>query len=123
MIAYIDSSVVLRVILGQPNRLAEWGSITRGITSALLEVECLRTLDRLRLSLPQLSADDFAARRAAIFRVVEGLEIVDVSPSVLRQAAQPMPTPPIALALAKLVIVRTPSFSSSTSSGAPGVHG
>ena len=49
MIAYLDSSVVLRVVLGQPGSLREWKAIENGVASALLEVECVRTLDRLRL--------------------------------------------------------------------------
>lgn len=46
MIAYIDSSVLLRVVLRQPNALKQWPVIEQGIGSALVEVECLRTLDR-----------------------------------------------------------------------------
>lgn len=92
MIAYLDSSVVLRVVLGQPNALAEWSSIETGVTSGLLEVECLRTLDRLRL-LGHLSAEDVAVRREAVFRVLDALEVVALSPTVLHRAAQPMPAP------------------------------
>ena len=40
MIAYLDSSVLLRVILGQRNALKEWRSIEQGVASALVEVEC-----------------------------------------------------------------------------------
>jgi predicted nucleic acid-binding protein len=93
VIAYIDSSVVLRIVLGQPGRLAEWESIEKGVTSGLLEVECLRTLDRLQFATTRLSAEEFALRRAAVFRVLEALEIVDVSRPVLRRAAQRMPSP------------------------------
>ena len=50
MIVYLDSSVLLRVILGQRNALKEWRSIEQGVASALVEVECLRTLDRVRLA-------------------------------------------------------------------------
>lgn len=57
MIAYLDSSVLLRVVLGQPNTLPEWSAVEAGIVSALVEVECLRTLDRLRL-LQGLSDDE-----------------------------------------------------------------
>lgn len=92
MIAYIDSSIVLRVILGQPQALAEWPDITRGITSGLLEVECLRTIDRLRL-LGQLDMEDAIVRRETVFRVLDALELVEVTGTVLRRAAQPMPAP------------------------------
>lgn len=92
MIAYIDSSVVLRIVLGQPGRLAEWKSIVTGVASGLVEVECLRTLDRLRVA-GKLSSDDVVVRRETVFRVLEGLELVELTRAVLRRAAQPMPSP------------------------------
>ena len=92
MIAYVDSSVVLRVVLGQPGRLAEWKSIVTGVASGLVEVECLRTLDRLRVA-GNLSSDDVAVRREAVFRVLEGLELVELTRAVLHRAAQPLPSP------------------------------
>lgn len=92
MIAYVDSSVVLRIVLGQSGRLAEWKSIVTGVASGLVEVECLRTLDRLRVA-GKLSSDDVAVRREAVFRVLEGLELVELTRAVLRRAAQLMPSP------------------------------
>lgn len=92
MIAYLDSSVLLRVVLGQQNKLAEWGSITSGVASALIEVECLRTLDRLRLR-QNLPAAELASRRAVIFRLTEEMELVEPSNVVLARASQPLPTP------------------------------
>lgn len=92
MIAYVDSSVVLRVVLGQPGRLAEWKSIVTGVASGLVEVECLRTLDRLRVA-GNLSADDVAVRREAVFHILEGIELVELTRAVLHRAAQPMPGP------------------------------
>ncbi|HEY4217307.1 MAG TPA: PIN domain-containing protein [Gemmatimonadaceae bacterium] len=92
MTVYIDSSVILRVVLGQPNQLAEWRSIDAGVTSALTQVECLRTLDRLRVTTGEPGAEALVPRRAAIFRVIESLQTVDLSPAVLRRAAQPMAT-------------------------------
>ncbi len=92
MIAYLDSSVLLRVILGQKDKLAEWKSIRRGVASALVEVECLRTLDRLRLS-SGLPDKELAARREAVFRMVREIEIVEPTRVVLSHASQPLPTP------------------------------
>lgn len=92
MIAYVDSSVVLRHVLGQPGGLAEWRDITRGVASGLLEVECLRTIDRLRIG-GALQAEDSIARREAVYRVLESLEIVELSPAILRRAGQAMSTP------------------------------
>jgi predicted nucleic acid-binding protein len=92
VIAYVDSSVLLRIVLGQPGRLAEWKNIVTGVASGLVEVECLRTLDRLRVA-GKLSSDDVAVRRETVFRVLEGLELVELTRAVLRRAAQPMPSP------------------------------
>lgn len=91
MIAYLDSSVLLRIVLGQRNALKEWPRVSQGVASALVEVECLRTLDRLRLA--EGYADDvIAARREAIYRLMEAMEVVDVTNGVLARAAQPLPT-------------------------------
>lgn len=92
MIAYLDSSVILRVILGQAGRLEEWSSVVRGVTSELAEVECLRTMDRLRL-LGELTAEESASGREAVYRVMEAIEVVELSSAVMRRASQPMPAP------------------------------
>ena len=91
MIAYVDSSVLLRVLLGQRNALREWRDIDKGIGSALIEVECLRTLDRLRFA-EDLRDDDIATRREAVFRLIEAIEVIDLTHAVLARAAQPLPT-------------------------------
>ena len=91
MIAYLDSSTVLRIILGQANALKEWRSITQGGASALVEVECLRTLDRLRLA-EGLEDAEIAIRREAVFRLLEAVEVVELTRPVLARASQPLPT-------------------------------
>lgn len=91
MIAYLDSSVLLRVILGQRNAVNEWPAIERGIASALVEVECLRTLDRLRLS-EGLSDEEITLRREAVFQLLKSMEIIDLTRPILTRAAQPFPT-------------------------------
>lgn len=90
MIAYVDSSVVLRVILGQDGALAEWPRIERGVVSALAEVECLRTLDRLRVA-DTLREGEVATRREAVVRLLETMEVVGLTAPVLRRAGQPFP--------------------------------
>ena len=92
MIAYLDSSVILRVVLGQPGQLDEWASVHTGITSELAEVECLRTMDRLR-HMSQLSDEESANGREAIYRILEALEVISLSSAVMRRASQPMPAP------------------------------
>ena len=92
MIAYLDSSVILRVVLGHPGQLAEWKSVLLGVTSGLAEVECLRTMDRLRL-LGELTTEEAVGGREAIYRIIEALDVVELSSAVMRRASQPLPTP------------------------------
>lgn len=92
MIAYLDASVVLRLVLGEANRLVEWEQVDAAVASALTEVECLRTLDRLA-RMGRLSPEDVAERRGAVYRLLAAVDLVDVSRSVLRRAAEPFSTP------------------------------
>lgn len=91
MIAYVDASVLLRLALGQPDSLSEWSKVDRGVASALVATESLRTLDRLRLRM-KLADAELAVRRAKILELIASLEVVDVDSVVLDRAAQPMPT-------------------------------
>jgi len=91
VIAYVDSSVLLRLVLRQPGALAEWSLVEEGVTSALTQVECLRTLDRLRI-VERISDQALASRREAIFGIIATLSVVDVAGAVLDRAAQPLPT-------------------------------
>ena len=91
MTAYVDASVILRLALGQPNGLTEWSKIQRGVSSALVTTESLRTLDRLRLR-TKLSDTEVATRRAAILSLTASLELVELDAAILDRASQPMPT-------------------------------
>src|SRR5947209_5380459 len=91
MIAYVDASVLLRVVLRQPKSLAEWDRIERGVSSTLIATESLRTLDRLRLRARMPDAE-LASRRRAILAAIESLELIGIDATVLNRAAQPMPT-------------------------------
>ena len=91
MTAYLDSSVVLRVVLQEPGVLPEWPAVRRGVASALVEVECLRTLDRLRLR-RSLADPDVAARREAVFRLLGEIEVLLPTQAILVRAAHPLPT-------------------------------
>ena len=91
MIAYVDSSVLLRIALGQNDALREWSQIERGVSSTLISTESLRTLDRVRLraKLPDI---EVARRRATILALIGSLELVEVDTMILDRAAQPTPT-------------------------------
>ncbi len=91
MNVYVDSSVLLRVVLGEPRRLRTWGRITQAVSSELIRLECLRTLDRARLTL-RLEDEVVAKRRAAVLDVIQGFSLVPVAAPILERAAEPFPT-------------------------------
>lgn len=92
MTTYLDSSVALRIILGARGALPKWKALEHVISSALIEVECLRTLDRLRLA-ENIAAEEIAVRRQAVYDLVSRMDIVDITQPVLARASQPLPIP------------------------------
>jgi len=91
MIAYLDASVVLRLVLGEPGRLREIDRVTSAVSSELVQVECLRTLDRLRHQ-DKLTEQDLAERRGIVIRFLEAVEEVDITRPILARASDPFPT-------------------------------
>jgi len=106
---YFDSSVVLRVVLGERGRLSEWARASEALTSEITRVECLRALDRLRLD-GGMPDRELARRRATALAVLTGFELVRLNRAVLERAAQPFPTQLRtldALHVASALLVRT----------------
>lgn len=91
MNAYVDSSVVLRFILDQPGQLDQWTEITNPISSELLRIECLRTLDNARI---RYALDDslVAEKRGALLQILDRITFLGLDPDVLARAAEPFPT-------------------------------
>jgi uncharacterized protein len=92
MIVYLDTSTVLRVVLGQANRLATWAKWDVACTSELLGVEARRALDRLRLE-GTLDDDQVGAFHGALGGIERALETIRLTRLVLGRAALPMATP------------------------------
>jgi len=88
---YVDSSVLLRVVLEEAGRLRDWHRIERPISSQLIRLECLRTIDRARLRL-SLTDEETAKRRAAVLEQLDGFTLVPLEWPVLERAEQPFPT-------------------------------
>jgi len=88
---YVDSSALLRIVLGETGRLRIWSKITQPVSSELIRLECLRTIDRARVIL-DLADDDVATRRAAVLEAVGTFNLVPIGPRVLERAAEPFPT-------------------------------
>jgi predicted nucleic acid-binding protein len=91
MRAYVDSSVLLRLVLREPGALSEWKDLDEAVTSELARVECLRTLDRLQLR-AGARREELAARRAHVYRLLEEVDEVELSREVLERASQPFPS-------------------------------
>lgn len=91
MKAYVDTSVVLRIALGEPRPLREWRSLDMACSSELLRVESLRSLDRARVLL-RLADEEIAGRREAVLAMLKGFHIARLDARVLMRAADPFPT-------------------------------
>jgi len=85
VIAYCDSSVLVRFILEQADALAELTACDQLVTSVVTQVECLRAIENARLR-GELSDDELAGLRRAAYARLSGIERVEVSPSILGQA-------------------------------------
>ncbi|MCC6764728.1 MAG: type II toxin-antitoxin system VapC family toxin [Deltaproteobacteria bacterium] len=92
MTVYLDTSTVLRVVLGQPGRLSSWAEWETACASELLSVEARRVLDRLRLE-GALDDDQVGAFHRALGRIVRTIDCIRVTRLVLGRAALPMATP------------------------------
>lgn len=88
---YLDTSAVLRALIGDGVPLPEWGRWDRAYSSALMAVEARRTIDRLRLE-RALDDEGLADAHHALSAAVRAIRLVEITPEVLRRASQPLPT-------------------------------
>jgi len=91
VIVYLDTSVVLRRFLRQPDALPDWGDWEQAYASVLLRVEAARAFDRLRL---EGALDD--SQRAELTKelqlLCDTLYLVGLTEDILTRAAQSFPT-------------------------------
>lgn len=92
MTAYIDTSALLRLVLREPQALDDLRSYDALVSSELIAVESVRTIDRLRLQ-GALTVEEAAARRRAVTDWLEAIDLVLLRPLVLSRASEPLPTP------------------------------
>lgn len=90
MIAYVDSSVILRFVLQQLDPLTALRDCDDRVTSFLTEVECMRAIEAARLR-RQLSMDESGERRQVAYRHLRRMRRLMPSLSVLRRAGEPYP--------------------------------
>jgi predicted nucleic acid-binding protein len=91
VIAYLDTSALLRLVLREPGALDDLRSFEGLVSSELLAVEALRTIDRLRLQ-GALSPEEAASRRATIADWLEAIDLVLLQAPILARASEPFPT-------------------------------
>jgi uncharacterized protein len=92
MIGYVDSSVLVRLLLDEPEPFARLDELDERVSSALTQVECLRSVDTA-LSLGEVDDDEYVDRRAGVYSLMRRMRLVAVSPQVLRRAGEPLPAP------------------------------
>ena len=92
MIAYIDTSALLRIVLREPGALDELRTCDGLVSSEVIVVESARTIDRLRLQ-GSLTTDEAAARLRIVNEWLEAIDLVLLRPAVLSRASEPMPLP------------------------------
>ena len=92
MTVYLDSSVVLRVLLCDGDRLERWGDWQRAHASEILGVEVRRVIDRLRIEGKARDSTLIAFHRE-LTTIEETIAMVRLTRTVLHRAALPMATP------------------------------
>ena len=89
-IFYLDTSVLLRVLFDEPNRLDEFDEISSAVSSEILRVECLRSADRYRIR-NDLSEGEYVVRVELIQKFLKGIELLKLSAEILGRASQSFP--------------------------------
>jgi predicted nucleic acid-binding protein len=92
VIAYIDTSALLRLVLREPGALDELRRYDGLVSSELIVVESARTIDRLRLQ-GSLTTEEAAARLRSVNEWFEAIDLVLLRTPVLSRASEPMPMP------------------------------
>jgi len=88
---YIDASVLLRLVLGERGGLREWRRSDRLLSSELIRLECLRTIDRARLR-DALSDQVVAERRGEVIETLRSFELLPIDRLVLERAEGQFPS-------------------------------
>ncbi len=91
MIAYLDSSAVLRIIFRQPDSLSRWGGWERALTSELTRIEGFRSIDRLRLA-QKLTDRQLADYVQDLEQTLGHIAEIRLEPPILQRAAQSFAT-------------------------------
>jgi len=91
VIAYVDTSVVLRFILNSDKSLMKAFDFPRTTVSELFFIEFRRTLERLRLT-NALNDAQFSEAARRFFELHPSFEVWNLTPAIKQRAAGSFPT-------------------------------
>jgi predicted nucleic acid-binding protein len=89
--AYLDSSVAVRSLLHEPGAIEDWSQWDLVVASALLRVETLRAIDRMRV-MGALEGEQLADTTEALRLLLIHIQEVGIGSVVLNRAAASFPT-------------------------------
>jgi len=81
---YVDASVILRIVVRADDALTE-GQLLYPTSSALLQIECLRTLDRFQTS-RELRRAEIPRTYAALHEAMRRIELLKIDDTILERA-------------------------------------
>ena len=90
MVAYLDSSVVLRHILLGEEAIRHALAFQQVVSSELIEIECRRVLYRYRLN-GELTDENLAMCRERLDAVLDGIDLLELTKPVKQRAMDPFP--------------------------------
>ncbi len=91
MKCYLDSSIVLRILFGEKHPLSKWAAITSGFSSRLLRLECLRSIERARLT-GKLAPAEMVVAVVSVTEILRGIGTLPLTEHILQRAEQPFAT-------------------------------
>ncbi len=89
---FIDSSILIPSLLGGKPKLRGWQKFQRVAASVLIELECIRTLERWRLA-NRIDDGALGAAREALSAQLEATALIHLSPLVFVRAKGAFSTP------------------------------
>src|SRR5215204_2658693 len=92
MTLYVDSSALMRVVLGEGSALDELNQADGLVSSELLAVESRRTIDRFHRQ-NILTTQQVAELLEALDDWLEAIDLVLLRPAILSRAGDPLPMP------------------------------
>jgi predicted nucleic acid-binding protein len=88
---YVDASVILRIIVNADNALPK-KQLLYPTSSALLQIECLRTLDRFQTS-GELRAAEVPRSYAALHEAMGRIQLLKLDEKIIERAGGPFGLP------------------------------